>query len=202
MTALETNRDLYLAVADLVTNQRGTERTLEEYLRALLGIGESYRDRKSLLPSEFLGMIIAAFTVEPIPTESSWFLPTSEERAGYDAWRGTLVAQIVDLIEMRQRGTLEDEQRYFGVNAPRGGRWYNFDPCTYLECAMAGTLGGWEPDDETGRQLVPGKVAVLDPSTGNIESVDPEDIEEPTIRLTELSWDLLVDFLHAGQTYE
>jgi len=202
MIELKTNRDLYVAVADLVTNQRGTKRTLEEYLRALLGAGEAYRARESLLPSEFLGMITAAFTSAPVPTESSWFLPGSEETEGYDAWRGTLLAQIVDLIEMRQNGTLEDEQRYFGVNAPRGGRWYNFDPNTYLECAMVGTLGGWEPGDDTGRELVPGQVAVLDPSTGKIEAVNPEDIEEPTIALTELSWDVLVDFLRAGQTYE
>ncbi len=203
MAAIETNRDLYLAVAELMIKSRGIERTLEEYLRALVGVSDRYRDRESLLPSEFLAMIAAAFTAEPVPAESSWFLPRDEEEEeGYDAWRGALVTQVVDLIEMGQNGTLQDDQRYFGVDAPRGGRWYNFDPCTYLECAMAGTLGGWESGDDTDREFVSGEVAVLDPSTGEMTAVSPEEIEEPTTPLTDLTWDVLVDFLRAGQMYE
>jgi hypothetical protein len=42
-------------------------------------------------------------------------------------------------------GTLANDQRYFGVDSPRGSRWYNFDPLTFLECAVAGTFG--EEDD-------------------------------------------------------
>ncbi len=43
----------------------------------------------------------------------------------------------VDLRRMRG-GTLAEEWRYFGSESPTGKGWYNFDPLTYLECALAG----------------------------------------------------------------
>jgi hypothetical protein len=48
-----------------------------------------------------------------------------------------------------------------GIDSPRGQRWYHFDPRTFLECATAGSYGGWQPGDETGRDYVPGPVAVM-----------------------------------------
>ena len=49
----------------------------------------------------------------------------------------TLLFQIADLHRM-QGNTLEGEWRYFGSESPSGNTWYNFDPMTYLECALAG----------------------------------------------------------------
>ena len=109
--------------------------------------------------------------------------------------------QICDLDEMRQAGTLDNEYRYFGVDATRGGRWYNFDPCTYLECAAAGTFGGWAEGDDTGRSYAPGPVAVVDAS-GAITSVDPRDIDDPAFALPQITWEMFIDFLDAGQWYE
>jgi len=85
----------------------------------------------------------------------------SHDRNDYAGFRATLIRQIVDLREMDDNSTLKNEQRYFGMSAPRKSYWYNFDPIGYLECAMAGSFGGWEPGDETGRQFVPEPVALL-----------------------------------------
>jgi hypothetical protein len=35
-----------------------------------------------------------------------------------------------------------DEDRDFGVDAPSGARWYDFDPRAHVERAFAGTFGG------------------------------------------------------------
>ncbi|MBN9117668.1 MAG: hypothetical protein J0I06_00605 [Planctomycetes bacterium] len=72
---------------------------------------------------------------------------------------------------MAESGRLADPQRHFGVDAPRGARWYNFDPCAFLECASAGTFGGRRGDDHGA---------------------------EP---LAAISWEEFRDFLRAGQEY-
>lgn len=102
---------------------------------------------------------------------------------------------------MDRAGTLADEQRYFGVNSPRGALWHNFDPGTFLECAVAGRFGGWRAGDATGRELVPGKVAVLD-GAGNVVDADPAELDEPIIEIKTVSWDVFADFLECGQCYE
>ncbi len=112
-----------------------------------------------------------------------------------------LARQIVDLREMDEVGTLDNELRYFGIDAPSGARWYNFDPHTFVECGVSGTFGGWAQGDASGRELVPGPVAVLD-ADGDLISVNPEDIEDPTYFVESISWDEFADFLWAGQCYE
>ena len=77
---------------------------------------------------------------------------------------------------MAANGQLADDQRYFGIDSPRGGRWYNFDPAGYLECATVGTFGGWDGEDDS-RVLVPGKVAVLDPAGALLAVYEPYDAD-------------------------
>ncbi len=48
-----------------------------------------------------------------------------------------------------------------GPDGPYCG-WYNFDPSGYLECGVAGSLGGWDEDDGV-RKPVPGPVVPLVP---------------------------------------
>jgi hypothetical protein len=91
--------------------------------------------------------------------------------------------------------------RYFGVRAPRQSYWYNFDPRGYLECAMAGSFGGWEPDDDTGRQYVSGPVAVL-AEDGSIQSASPEDLHDPVYQIHVVTWEQFKDFMICGQIYE
>jgi hypothetical protein len=191
---LETNRDLYLFVSQLGVTH---ERSLEDFLRALWTLVQRHRDRPSLTLSEFAALLEQSFSAPPGDPPP----PVEGEPSGFARFEQVLIQQIIDLREMAQAGTLDDQMRYFGVNAPRGSRWYNFDPSTFLECAMAGTYGGWEEGDAGGRELVPGKVAVVD-AHGKVHAVDPQDIVEPVRVIDGVDWDGFVSFLWAGQAYE
>lgn len=198
-----TNRELYQFIGELVQRDASSTRTLEQYLLALLGLTRHSQDQSALAPSDFSRLLADAFTAAPLAFDSAWreqYESLDRTWPGFAGWEAKIIRQIVDLREMDEAGTLQDEQRYFGVNAPRGARWYNFDPGTFLECAMAGSLGGWEPDDDTGREFVPGQVAVMGPD--GIQSVNPQDIERPIVDISEMSWEQFQDFLISGQIYE
>lgn len=204
MADIETNRDLYLAISRLIEREKKTTRTLEEYLRALLGLAQWRRDDTALPVAQFFALLDKAFTAEEGEFDPEWrslYPPLDDESAGFEGWQATLIRQIVDLREMEEQGMLADPYRYLGIDSPRGRRWYNFDPCTFLECAMAGSYGGWQPGDETGRIYVPGPVMVLG-EEGTLESRQPEEIEAPVFFLPELTWEDFQDFLLQGQYYE
>lgn len=196
MNEIATNRDLYLSIAGLVKRHTGTSITLEQYLTNLRQLGRAQRSLAALPLERFARLLEAAF--EP-PGPSDAAAMTAAD--GFAEWESRISAQIRDLREMQEDGTLANEYRSLGVSAPSGAQWYNFDSCTFLECAVAGTFGGWQEDDDTGRGYVPGPVAVLDAS-GAVSTVDPRDIEDPVIELPEVSWPEFVEFLEAGQTYE
>lgn len=198
------NRDLYLALGRLCTQHAATSRSLEHYLLALLGLARSHAGQDGLAPEAFYQLLAAAFDAVPLPFEPDWcdgYDAFDSSAPGYPGWHATLVRQIVDLHEMARDGLLDHEYRYFGLNAPRGGCWYNFHPTAYLECGMAGALGGWQAGDDSGPQWVPGQVATVDAS-GTLQVVDLQDIGNPILPITHLSWKLLQDFLDCGQQYE
>jgi hypothetical protein len=122
-----------------------------------------------------------ALTAPAPPFDQSW------EREREISWQETLRRQVIDLRELEQSGDLADEQRYFGIDAPRGGRWYNFEVGSYLECGVEGAFGGWTPEENGGRVLVPGKVAVID-QAGQLVAVDPEELDEPACAIETVSW--------------
>ncbi|MCB9628180.1 MAG: hypothetical protein H6725_12465 [Sandaracinaceae bacterium] len=192
----ETNRELYVFIAALVSRNEGHCITLQAYLENLSRLARPWAACHGLPLADFTHVLQAAF--EPVPDSGGAPVDAS---TGYLAWERRVAEQIRDLREMREAGTLDNEHRYFGVDAPRGSRWFNFDPCTYLECAAAGTTGGWREGDDTGRAYVPGKVAVLDES-GELRAVDPREIEDPVVALREISWEDFTDFVEAGQWYE
>jgi hypothetical protein len=179
---INTADDLYFAISQLVAQHRETARPLEEYLRALWAVSLRHRDEKSLTPNEFFGVLAEAFAAEPFPSEPELWLEAYgdiyelglENAPGYEGWEFRVRRQVIDLLEMDLSGQLADEQRYLGINAPRGSRWYNFDPCSFLECAAAGTLGGRE-----------------------LHGIDRDN---PV--LTDISWEEFHDFLGEGQWYE
>ncbi len=193
---IRTNRELYLFVKGLPR----TTRALEDYLAALRQLGSAHRDLDAIPLPSFARMLEEAMSAEAPPFDPRWAEEyRRESHTDYARWERAILDQIVDLHEMADAGTLQDEQRYFGIDAPRGARWYNFDPRGYLECAMAGTFGGWEPGDD-GRVLVPGRVMVLDEQ--GYRDVDPNEIERPTIAMPAIDWAAFIDFLWAGQSYE
>lgn len=196
MAEITTNRDLYRFIAALVKQQADGFPTLQIYLERLGRLARQWCDRAALLPSEFAQLLDAAFAPGLGETE-----PKGNPTAGYLAWEQRIAEQVRDLRETKAAGTLENQYRYFGVAAPRGAYWFNFDPGTYLECAAAGTFGGWREGDDTGRTYVPGEVAVLDAS-GQLTTADPRDLESPVVQLPEITWEMFVDFLNAGQFYE
>ena len=192
---LTTNRDLYLFIAALAEEHPGEAVPLARYLANLRAHAREFGGMVALSLTQFGALLKAGFT--PCAT------PHSTEAATEDflAWDARVASQIADLHAMDAAGTLRDEMRYFGVDAPDGGRWYNFIPSRYLECAAAGSLGGWEEGDATGRMPVPGKVAVLAPD-GTIQAVDPRDVAEPTVGVDAITWEDFVDFIECGQWYE
>lgn len=226
MNSIRTNRDLYLAIAGLTEHHGTGARDLEEYLRALWDGARRLRDRSSLSADEFFGLLSAAFTLPAPPFDEAWRSryaddanplatclaaklgaeqqsPGADEAdaAGFDGWEAFVLRQIVDLREMAEQGMLQDKYRYFGIDSPRGQRWYNFDPCAFLECATAGFSGGWEPGDDTGREYVPGPVATLG-EDGTVTTLDPRDVPDPVTSIGEVSWEDFESFLGCGQWYE
>jgi hypothetical protein len=201
---LTTNRDLYLALNDLSKTHASNTRTLEQYSLALLALAQPYSKLRSLSLMDFYNLIADAFTAEPLAFDESWRIqdaPIHPENPGFAAWHSALIGQIVDLREMDEVGTLKDEYRYFGLSAPSGRYWYNFDIKGYLECAMAGTWRGWEPGDDTNRHFVSGQVTVLD-EAGTMQSVNPEDVSSVTAPIACITWEDFLDFIECGQMYE
>jgi len=199
MDEITTNRDFYRAITQVQQRHAERDTTLEAYLSSVRRLARAHRGAPTLTAAELARLLEAAFdSTEPSGSDDE---SPSEPAEGYAEWEARLDEQIRDLREMEAAGMLADEHRYYGVDAPSGARWYNFDPRTYLECATAGTLGGWQEGDDTGRELVPGPVAGLDAS-GELTTMDPADIEAPVFEIQALSWHDLVDFLWAGQAYE
>lgn len=201
---LRTNRDLYLFIAELC--KQPTARTLEDYLKALWLLGLREREREDLPLPRFAALLQEALHAEAPPFDPQWvgryrLVPAEVPAVGHARWEEVILRQIVDLHEMQADGLLDNELRGFGIDAPRGLRWYNFDPGSFLECGVAGTFDGWEPDDPTDRGYVPGPVAVLD-EQGQLTTADPHDLATPVTELGAISWDTFADFLGAGQQYE
>jgi hypothetical protein len=202
MGAIKTNRDLYVAVTQLIKQEDKNQRSLETYLLALLGLGQDYQHHKTLTPDEFLGLLSKAFHATPLLFDDTWRKQDYDPKLeGFAAWQNRIIYQTVDLREMAENNTLNDKMRYFGIDAPRGAKWYNFDPCTYLESGLTGTFGGWEEGDDTGREYVPGSVAVMN-EAGEIISADPRDLDHPVATLEAISWENFCNFLIDGHSYE
>ncbi|MCP4357381.1 MAG: hypothetical protein GY796_05110 [Chloroflexi bacterium] len=204
MNDIKTNRDFYIAISKLIKLQEHSTRSLEEYLLTILDLGDSYQTRQALSVSEFYNLLATAFTSKTIDFDATWKNNIRDQDAllsGFQGWQATIISQIVDLHEMDEAGILKNEHRYFGVDSPKGRRWYNFDPCAFLECATAGSYGGWQEGDDTGRDYVPGPVIVLR-EDGTFGSQDPREIEEPTSKIDQVSWEDFCEFLLTGQYYE
>jgi hypothetical protein len=202
-STLTTNRDLYLAINTLSKEHEDSDRTLETYLLAILSRSAGFAECESLSLDELHELITSGFTHEPLPFNNAWrtqydVLPYEDNC--YKGWQATVIRQIVDLREMDENGTLNSEQRHFGLSSPRKAYWYNFEPFGYLECAAAGAFGGWEPSDSS-RQYLPGLVAVL-AEDGSIQFANPEDLPNVQFEIPAVSWEQFKNFIFCGQTYE
>jgi len=194
---------MYQAVVRIGEQAEESSRTLEEYLRALIRLVQPEQDASHLATDFFLQVLAEALTQPPLPFDEIWAseYPEPQDPAdSFDDWFRTAIQQVVDLREMAEAGTFANRLRYFGVRSPRGSYWFNFDIGTYLECAMAGTYGGWQPSDSH-RTLVTGPVAVLE-EDGSIRSVDPKTLREVVINVDRVDWGHFTKFIECGQFYE
>jgi hypothetical protein len=192
---VNTNRELYKSIEELVKQKRGPSiLSLEAYLLALIRRAGRFAHKESMGLEEFFSILRDAFDG---PGEA--VVPNAA--AGFQKWKLQVEQQIEDLQQMARTGQLQDEHRYFGISAPSGRHRYNFDPCAYIECGVAGSLGGWVEGDETGRVYVPGQVACIGPS-GAVESRDPRDLDRPPVEVPEVTWEIFANFAWCGQNYE
>jgi hypothetical protein len=138
---MQTKRELYSFVADLGARRRVGQPSLEVYLRAMWGLASVQPSRAVWTLDEFAELLAASFVAPEVAFDERWRALEPEPRgSGFDRWQHAILGQIVDLHEMGEAGVLNNELRYYGLDAPRGARWYNFDPCSYLESATQGGL--------------------------------------------------------------
>ena len=179
-----TNRELYLFVTSF--EAKSNIPTLENYLKSLWAIASPFSFTEPTTKN-LTNWLEIAFTF-PIPIFNPDWQQTKFyfSRKGFESWENRIISQIVDLREMDESGQLKNDMRYFGIDSPRGSRWYNFDVLTYLECAVRGNYGGYEEDE----------VIVLQPPPED-ESADSEIFE-----IEEFSWEDFNGLLSCGQFYE
>ena len=191
-----TNREIYLQVR---RSAEGTSRSLEEYLRALWSLGRAERDQDTITPDVFVALLTEATSSAAPGFDERWRtadLGLLGVTKGFDTWERVILSQIADLRDFAEG----PPQHYpeLGVDAPRrsdagtranGLRWYNHSVPSYLECGMAGALGGWDPDDGIRTEL-PGPSLPVYP--------EPEGVTS----LSALTWHELAEFLICGQEYE
>lgn len=197
---MKTNRELYKAIETLIKEKENSPViSLEEYLISLLGRGLEKKRESELSLNEFFSLLSDSFS--PWRKEIELVNKFNEDEPGFSGWQATLRRQIKDLKEMKRNGILHNEYMALGIDSPSGQRWYNFDPFSYIECGVAGSLGGWEDGDGTGRQYVPGEVATVN-EQGVIVLYDPIDLDEPPREIEVITWDDFKYFLWCGQNYE
>lgn len=192
-----TNRDLYLRITELGEAHRAEGLKLKDYLSALLAGAAPHREAEGLTPEQFADLLEQGFSPRQAPADTAG----TGGSPAFTEFVATLRDQITDLREMEAAGILDQPWIGFGVDAPSGRRWYNFTPSIYLECACAGTLGGWQPGDQSGRDLVPGLVTVPD-GQGGYTAVPADEVERPVFPVDRLTWEQVTDFLICGQQYE
>jgi hypothetical protein len=72
MTHPTTNRELYLAIGKLGERHKASDRSLEHYLLALLGLVQPFATQQAIPLFDFHRVLSAAFTVEPVAFDASW----------------------------------------------------------------------------------------------------------------------------------
>lgn len=144
LSHIKTHEDFRQYIRTLARERRTvTKRSLEEYLRALWSLLK-VRQAETVTFSLLGQLLYDAFLTEPVPFDDRWLQydtpPNLDEKKKEEAFvvlQQMIWYQIADLHLMAQTGQINDPNAFFGIDSPTGQRWYNFDPCSYLECAVA-----------------------------------------------------------------
>ena len=184
-----TNRELYLFIRGLKeTHENAPNRSLEAYLSALWKLASTERPETPTI-EQFVHWVEAAFHQEAPSFDQQWLeidVTYGRDYDTFDDWESLILYQIADLHRMKEAGVFENEYRYFGIESPSGAYWYNFDPLTYLECAIRGKYGGYEAEEV---------IVVIPPAEG-------ESADSPIYEITSFTWKEFADMLEMGQFYE
>lgn len=183
-----TNRDIYTRVRGFEDKYSASLPALEVYLRSLWSVVS--RERPDLPTAlQVTDWLEQAFNIPAPDFDPRWLHLTPKynfQNATYYDWEGVIQCQIAELRQMANEGILEDKYRYFGVDAPNGSRWYNFDPLTYLECGIRGALGGYQESE----------VIVLIPPD------DGQSADSPVFEINQFNWEAFIEILECGRVYE
>jgi hypothetical protein len=184
-----TNREVYERILKLKETLQGKSLpSLEEYLRSLWFLA-SQSSNAELTIEQICSWLELSFDEKPAPFRPEWMnlkLDFQKMLSDYDKWENLILFQIADLRRMARAGLLDNKYRYFGLDSPSGTRWYNFDPLTYLECGVRGTLGGYKEDEV---------IVLIAPSEG-------ETADDPTHEIKIFTWKDFTNILKCGQWYE
>jgi hypothetical protein len=195
MASEPTHRDLYVMAVQRVSVHPERDRPLEAYLSAMLGLVRALHDRPELRASEFLDLVVGPLGAPAIPFEPAWdTLPAAVPIGGAtaDDVLATLARQIAELRRLAEAGVLSAAAREFGIDAPRGGRWTNFTPASFVECGLQGAFGGLALD-ESSRSLTMGG-----PRRAEQSGIMPA----RAVPMSWVTWDDVISFLICGQCHE
>jgi len=142
--------DFITFLEQLADMAEGNSRTLEDYLRSVLGNTLAHRNEAPTW--QLLAQVLAdGLTTSPMPFDPAWLAVTNPPAAWkpeitmsdpFAVAQQMLQYQIADLHRMADAGTINHPYRYGGIDSPTGHRWFNFDPYAFLECASSGMNGG------------------------------------------------------------
>lgn len=146
------NSDVYKLIISFDDKLKGKPLlSLEEYLSSLwLVVSQEWE--LPLTIERFSVWIEKAFFVIPPVFNSDWLNrkldnqkeDVNYENATYQDWENVILFQIADLRRIAKISLLDAQAKHFGIESPSGEHWYNFDPLTYLECGVAGSMDGYD----------------------------------------------------------
>ena len=134
------------------------EGTLEEYLRALLGLVRKHQDIQ--VTSSFIASLFEqAFDAPPLPFEEKWLTNQRPELPGLDGMlegeeenfklmEQLLLYQIADLVRMERAGIFNKDpwSLSFGAMSPTNHYWQNLYPHGFISVGMGGISPEWKAD--------------------------------------------------------
>ena len=167
-------KDFCAFVEGLSKEAHKTERSLEDYLRALWLLLQVNKDAK--VSYTLLAQILFQALTSPVaPFENHWLNYTSPPlelgqqqpvEDGFGFLEKMILYQIADLHKMKEEGVLDlpPHVLWLGASRKNGKTWYNFVPSSFL----FGAIGGLNTDSDN----------------------------------TDCDWSILAIFLWLGQIYE
>jgi len=145
---VKTQKDYCDFVHALAESASASDRSLEDYLRALWLLIQGHKD--SNLSFALCAQLLADALTSPVaPFDNEWLIfkePPSELSQNqpiqneYQFLRKMILYQIADLHRISEEGALDAPPHilYMGASRKGGRTWYNFEPQTFLDVALGG----------------------------------------------------------------